>query len=121
MIATWARSWFSADGVRVFYVVPRPLVDALLPLKIDPAPDRIDRALVGRIEVLSPKRRAALEGALRTLATSPADASTEAAAGAQAVLDGVGRFLEPFLRGILAGAPDPVVRAEAERRLAAVK
>lgn len=121
MIATWARSWFSSDGVRVFYVLPRPLVDALLPLKIDPVPDRIERALVGRIEVLSPKRRAALEGALRTLGATAPGASAEAAAAAQAVLDGAGRFLEPFLRGVLASTTDAAVRAEAEKRLAAGK
>ena len=122
MIATWARSWFSADGVRVFYVVPRPLVDALLPLKIDPAPDAIERALVGRIEVLTNQRRTRLESALRTLAAAGPKAPTPGElVVAQRHLEEPGRFLEPFLRGVLAGTTDPVVRAEAEKRLAAVK
>ncbi len=122
MVDTWARSWFSTDGVRVFYVVPRPLVDALLPLKIDPAPDRVERALVGRIELLFNDRRERIERALRILAVAdpkglpPGDASW-----AEGILEGAGRFLEPFLRGVLASTKDPGVRAEAERRLAAVK
>src|SRR5204863_7204018 len=26
MVATWTRSWFATEGLRILYVVPRPLV-----------------------------------------------------------------------------------------------
>ena len=37
MVETWRDSWFE-QGTRVFYIVPRPDVDAILPLRITPAP-----------------------------------------------------------------------------------
>ena len=37
MIETWRDSWFQ-EGMRIFYLVPRQTVDAVLPLKIAPAP-----------------------------------------------------------------------------------
>ena len=123
MIATWARSWFSADGVRVFYVVPRPLVDALLPLKIDPAPDR-DRARARRPH-RGAHEPAADRGSRAPCAPWPPPARRRRRPASSSWRSGTstsrGRFLEPFLRGVLAGTTDPVVRAEAEKRLAALK
>jgi hypothetical protein len=68
--------------MRVFYVVPRPQTDALLPLKIAPSPDAVARVFVGRVEVLSPWTRQTIQDAAdnRDLAT----------------LKKFGRFLEPF-------------------------
>jgi hypothetical protein len=51
MIDTWRDTW-SADGVRVLYMVPRPFTDEVLPLRITPAPDDVVRVLVGRAELL---------------------------------------------------------------------
>jgi hypothetical protein len=81
MVETWHDSWFE-DGMRVFYVVPRPQTDSLLPLKITPAPDAVARVFVGRVEVLSPWARQTIQNAAdhRDLAT----------------LKQFGRFLEPF-------------------------
>ncbi len=72
MVATWRDSWFE-EGTRVFYLVPRPLVDAALPLEISPRPETTARVFVGRVEMLSPwletRLRAAFEsGDTRTLA-----------------------------------------------------
>ena len=81
MVETWHDSWFE-EGMRVFYVVPRPQTDALLPLKVTPAPDTVVRVFVGRVEVLSPWTRQTIQDAVenRDLAT----------------LKKFGRFLEPF-------------------------
>lgn len=51
MIDTWRDLW-SADGVRVLYMVPRPFTDEVLPLQITPAPATVVRVLVGRAELL---------------------------------------------------------------------
>ena len=40
MLETWRDSWFE-DGTRIFYIVPRTSVDAILPLTITPAPTDI--------------------------------------------------------------------------------
>src|SRR5687768_5091184 len=45
MVESWRDSWFE-EGTRVFYIVPPRAVDAILPLKVDPAPARVDRVFV---------------------------------------------------------------------------
>ena len=54
MLATWQESYFDAPGLRVFWIVPREFTDRILPIKITPAPDKLERVLVGRSEVLTP-------------------------------------------------------------------
>ena len=53
MIDTWRESWFE-EGTRLFYIVPRPAIDAILPLAITPAPSAIARVFVGRMELVTP-------------------------------------------------------------------
>jgi len=93
MIETWRDSWFE-EGMRVFYLVPRALVNRELPLSIQPAPAGIARVFVGREEILSPYLRDRLMTALST--------------GNTATLDGFGRFLAPFMRQVKVNA-DPSV------------
>jgi hypothetical protein len=82
MVETWHDSWFE-EGMRVFYIVPRKQADALLPLKITPAPDAIARVFVGRVEVLSPWTRQTIKDAAANHDVAP--------------LKKFGRFLEPFV------------------------
>nr|AUN37703.1 hypothetical protein [uncultured bacterium] len=81
MVETWHHSWFE-EGTRIFYIYPRAQVDAVLPLKITPAPSEIARVFVGRVEVLSPWTRQTIQNA-----ADQQDAAT---------LQKFGRFLEPF-------------------------
>lgn len=60
LIATWRESYFDRAGLRVFWIVPRSFVDAVLPLTITPTPDNVERVLVGRTEVLTPAFEAQL-------------------------------------------------------------
>jgi hypothetical protein len=53
MLNTWRATW-SEDGLRVLYVVPGRLTDAVLPLSITPRPSSLVRVLIGRAEVLPP-------------------------------------------------------------------
>lgn len=78
MIETWRDSWFE-EGTRIIYLVPRAMVDAVLPLRMEPAPAAVARVFVGRVELLAPWRQRDL-----LAATEPA------------ILASVGRFLEPF-------------------------
>ncbi len=52
MIRTWENGYLRVPGLRLLYVLPRAEVDEILPLQITPAPDRLARVFVGRIEVL---------------------------------------------------------------------
>ena len=44
----------------MFWIVPRAFTDRVLPIKITPAPDTLERVLVGRTEVLTPAFEAQL-------------------------------------------------------------
>jgi hypothetical protein len=86
MVETWSGSWFE-EGTRVFYVVPRPLVDLTLPLNIRPRPGMVERVFVGRLEIATPWLLDDLRKAIATF-----DEETLAARG---------RFLQPFGQRIL--------------------
>jgi hypothetical protein len=98
MTNTWESSYFHTDGLRVLYALPRRLVDDLIPIRIKPAPDRLERVMVGRVEVLTPAQEKAL---LRQVADlkSPDKKVRDAA---KASLDRLGRLKEPTLRRLLA-------------------
>ena len=98
MIETWHDSWFE-EGTRIFYIYPRAQVDAVLPLKIQPAPTETARVFVGRVEVLSPWTRQTIQNA-----ADKQDFAT---------LKKFGRFLEPFVAQMRARSPF-MQQAEAE-------
>ena len=56
MVQTWWTSYFESEGLRVFWVLPTAATDRILPLEVTPAPDKIVRVIVGRSEVLRPRR-----------------------------------------------------------------
>ena len=53
MIATWHGTWFRESGLRVFTLMPRAEVDEILPLKIKPAPSKLERVFVNRHELIT--------------------------------------------------------------------
>jgi hypothetical protein len=72
MIDTWHDSWFE-EGSRLIYILPESAVNSMLPIEIDPAPARIERVFVGRIELITPETRQIVSKAIenndkRTLA-----------------------------------------------------
>ncbi len=54
LLATWRESYFEREGLRVFWIVPRAFTDRVLPLRLKPAPEKLERVLVGRSEVVTP-------------------------------------------------------------------
>ena len=54
MVATWRDSWFE-EGARLFYIAPKSLIDAVLPLQIKPNPTEVARVFVGRVELVTPR------------------------------------------------------------------
>jgi hypothetical protein len=56
LLNTWEASYFRRPGLRMFFMVPRQWTDAHLPLRIS-APAAIERAMVGRIELVTPRHR----------------------------------------------------------------
>jgi hypothetical protein len=91
MVNTWSRSYFRTQGMRVLYILPRAWTDALLPLRIDPAPTELVRTLVGRVEVMTAEDEAALSN----------EVEMAAADGASLDIAPLGAFAEPKLRRAL--------------------
>jgi hypothetical protein len=54
MIESWRTSWFE-PGLRIFWLVPRPITDQVLPLKLSQKPKELVRVLVGRTELITPE------------------------------------------------------------------
>ncbi len=59
MLSTWEKSYFKSGGLRLFYLVPRDWTDRFLPLKLS-VDAKIDRVMMGRLELVSPEQRNAL-------------------------------------------------------------
>lgn len=98
MFDTWKHSYLRTPGLRVLYVLSREETDALLPLKITPQPDVIDRALVGRIEILLDTDEKALLARIEKEASALNPAT-------------LGRFAEPVLRRVREIAPSSALQS----------
>jgi hypothetical protein len=90
MIATWRDSWFE-EGTRLFYFVPKPTIDSILPLDVKPAPTEVARAFVGRLELVTSAMQQDVKDAI--LATD------------RATLRKYGRLLGPILQRLLDASP----------------
>jgi len=110
---TWRESWFQTEGVRVLFVLPRPWVDAAMPMQIAPEPKELVRVIVGRLEALTPERERAAAAAVADLAAPDA---TRRERGFD-WLRAQGRYVEPVVRRVVATTGDPAVRALGRRLL----
>ena len=105
MVDTWKDSWFTEEGERVLYILPRAWTDEILPLTLSPTPEKLVRVMVGRAEILAPSRISRLRQTLRQ-----ADAGDKTArALADAELKALDRFAGPAMQ--LANPPGRPVAA----------
>ena len=56
LLNTWEASYFRRPGLRLFFMTPREWTDHHLPLHVS-VPSRIERAMVARIELVTPRHR----------------------------------------------------------------
>jgi len=91
MANTWKDSWFSEQGVRVLYALPRSWTDHTLPMNMNPAPKELVRTMVGRAEVLPP----GVEANLVSLMVRAKQGDQLAAGEARDVFKSLGRFASP--------------------------
>jgi hypothetical protein len=56
LLRTWELSYFKSPGLRLFFLVPQAWVDHHLPLEVS-LPAQTKRAMVGRIELVTPQHR----------------------------------------------------------------
>lgn len=65
LLSTWQRAYFTSPGLRLFFIVPRSWTDEVLPLTISGDP-KIERVMIGRIELISDAQRNALKKLVAT-------------------------------------------------------
>jgi hypothetical protein len=94
MVNTWKDSWFSEDGLRVLYTLPRAWTDRVLPIALEPAPRGLVRVMVGRAEILTATVQQKLSDALVQAEKGDARARQDVVAD----LRKLGRFSEPALK-----------------------
>jgi hypothetical protein len=94
MVNTWKDSWFTEEGERVLYILPRSWTDETLPLTLNPKPEKLVRVMVGRAEIITPKVERKLADSLTQAASGDAMARGRAVSDLKAF----GRFAEPALR-----------------------
>jgi hypothetical protein len=104
MLRTWRNSWFE-PGLRVFYIVPRKFTDEILPLKINPEPQQLERVLMGRAEIITPE----MEKDLSTHIGRLGNQSAQVRENARSEIFKYGRFLEPLLAQVSSHSTDPQV------------
>jgi hypothetical protein len=68
LLNTWQKSYFASPGLRLFYLVPRVWTDHYLPLSLS-QPAKIDRVMIGRLELISDEQRALLDRFAKTAAS----------------------------------------------------
>lgn len=90
MVETWRDSWFE-EGSRLIYIVPSSAINAILPLRVEPAASQIARVFVGRIELVTPETKRSVKEAL--------------AKGDWSTIDRYGRFLGPILERVSSEEP----------------
>ncbi|HXM33691.1 MAG TPA: HEAT repeat domain-containing protein, partial [Pyrinomonadaceae bacterium] len=105
MIKTWRGSWFE-EGLRVFYILPRPTTDTVLPVTIEPRPAELVRVLVGRAEVVTPEMEKQVQRQVSLLG----DPSLRVREAALHTIRRYGRFSEPILKRVLEDERNDVVR-----------
>ena len=117
LLNTWEVSYFKSAGLRLFFMVPRAWTDWYLPLDIS-VPCEVKRAMVGRLELVTPEQRALLQ----KLAQAPVPTTSWAhfdMTGKQAVVRGampaayrdLGRFRNALLLDEYQARPTPSLEA----------
>lgn len=64
MVATWDDLWFTEPGTRLLAVLPQSFADAMVPLQISPAPTRLERVFVARVELITREQEQVLTSLL---------------------------------------------------------
>jgi hypothetical protein len=116
MVKTWRSSWFGEEGTRVLYSLPQADTDALLPLKIQPAPKELKRVMIARLETLTPEQESRIESLVNRLGASDPAAREQTAAEIRKL----GRFAEPALNRVVATTADPHTKANARGLLRSI-
>ncbi len=113
MVKTWRSSWFGEQGTRVLYSLPQGDTDALLPLRLSPAPKELIRVMIGRLETLTPEQ----EASITSLVSHLGDLDPVIRERTSTRIRELGRFAEPALTRVAATSEDPETKVKAQALL----
>jgi hypothetical protein len=65
MVKTWKTDWFGQNGTRLLYLVNDVQTNYILPLTVEPKPEKLVRVLVGRHDVLTPEREREIDALVK--------------------------------------------------------
>lgn len=91
MIETWGHGYLQTPGTRILYVLAPETTERILPMKITPAPEKLTRVLVGRLEILTKEEEKEILQAVSSQ-------------GQNFTISTLGRFAEAKLRAVKAVA-----------------
>lgn len=92
MVKTWDTAWFGEDGTRLLYLLGSPITEDLLPLRINPQPNKLIRVLVGRHDFLTPEREREIDALVKK---SDSEILGSERAMVEKELSKLGRFQSP--------------------------
>jgi hypothetical protein len=114
MVKTWADSWFTEQGVRVLYILPRAWTEETLSMRVEPRPKQLVRVMVGRAELITPET----EKELNLELTEARQRRVEAEGEIRGTVAKLGRFAGPvFGRALDRADLRPAERDELQRLL----
>jgi hypothetical protein len=122
LLNTWESSYFRSAGLRLFFMVPRTWTDFYLPLEVS-APCEIRRAMVGRVELVTPEQRRMLAELAHGPAPAPAQGwlpsaarvgESVAAGTLPAAFRDLGRFRNALVLDECKAHPTPPLQAFAQ-------
>lgn len=107
LLNTWKLSYFQSPGMRLFYMLPRSWTDGALPLRTS-VDAKIVRAMVGRVEIVTPSQRKLLSQIAAGPASKPQrDFRSPQQAADFRVYEQLGRFRNALLLNELKRRPTP--------------
>lgn len=107
LLNTWKLSYFQSPGLRLFYMLPRSWTDGALPLRSS-VDAKIVRAMVGRVEIVTPSQRKLLSQIAVGPASKPQrDFPAPHQAADFRAYEQLGRFRNAFLLDELNRRPTP--------------
>lgn len=116
MFGIWKEEFLEADGYRVLYFMPRPAIDALLPMDITPAPKKLVRVLLAQIECLGPEGAQEAADLIDSLGSRDIDVRERATVRLQKL----GPMVERALRRAAADSQDEEIRSRCRWLLGAM-
>jgi hypothetical protein len=110
LLNTWKLSYFQSSGLRLFYMLPRPWTDRVLPMHLSVDADVV-RVMVGRIELVTPHQRSLLQEIAEGPASKPAPiGQNQASAKDFQAYEQLGRFRNALLLDEVARRPTGSLR-----------